>query len=74
MVTLTAPATAAPKQLHQRSPTAGPAPTVRGPRRCSPVRDLNQALHDAVDGQSWTVASPGGKHSLAVGISAREVT
>jgi glutamate synthase domain-containing protein 3 len=36
----------------------------------SPVRDLNQALHNASDGQSWTVTSPGGKHSLAVGIDA----
>jgi glutamate synthase domain-containing protein 3 len=36
----------------------------------SPVRELNQALHDAIDGQSWTVTSPGGKHSLAVGINA----
>ena len=36
----------------------------------SPVRSLNQALHDAVDGQSWTVTNPGGKHSLAVGIDA----
>lgn len=36
----------------------------------SPVRGLNQALHDAVDGQSWTVENPGGKHSLAVGINA----
>jgi glutamate synthase domain-containing protein 3 len=36
----------------------------------SPVRELNQALHDAVDGQSWTVTSPGGKHSIAVGIDA----
>jgi glutamate synthase domain-containing protein 3 len=37
----------------------------------SPVRDLNQALHNATDGQSWTVENPGGKHSLAVGINAR---
>ena len=36
----------------------------------SPVRDLNQALHEAFDGQSWTVENPGGKHSLAVGIDA----
>jgi glutamate synthase domain-containing protein 3 len=39
----------------------------------SPVRDLNRALHDAADGQSWSVENPGGKHSLAVGINA-EVT
>lgn len=36
----------------------------------SPVRNLNQALHEAAGGQSWTVKSPGGKHSLAVGINA----
>jgi glutamate synthase domain-containing protein 3 len=35
----------------------------------SPVRNLNQALHNAVDGQSWTVLNPEGKHSLAVGIT-----
>ncbi|MFC9354507.1 protein glxC [Arthrobacter sp. NPDC057013] len=35
-----------------------------------PVRGLNQALHDAVDGQSWTVENPGGKHGLGVGINA----
>jgi glutamate synthase domain-containing protein 3 len=33
------------------------------------VRDLNQALHDSVGGASWTVTKPGGKHSLAVGIT-----
>lgn len=36
----------------------------------SSVRGLNQALHEATDGQSWTVSNPGGKHSLAVGINA----
>jgi methylamine---glutamate N-methyltransferase subunit B len=34
------------------------------------VRELNQSIHAAVDGQSWTVKNPGGKHSIAVGIDA----
>ncbi len=34
------------------------------------VRALNQAIHEAVDGQSWIVTSPGGKHSIAAGINA----
>ncbi len=62
MVTLTATATA------EHPVTSPPTPTVVD-LADSPVRDLNQALHDAVDGQSWTVANPGGKHSLAVGIT-----
>ncbi|MBT8160708.1 MULTISPECIES: protein glxC [Arthrobacter] len=36
----------------------------------STVRELNQSLHSAADGQSWTIENPGGKHSLAVGIDA----
>ncbi|MGN8129972.1 protein glxC [Paenarthrobacter sp. 22069] len=60
MVTLTAPETIT-------SDIAAPAVVdLSG----APVRDLNQALHNAVDGQAWTVTNPGGKHSLAVGISA----
>ncbi|NKX54453.1 GltB/FmdC/FwdC-like GXGXG domain-containing protein [Arthrobacter mobilis] len=34
------------------------------------VRTLNRAIHQASDGQSFTVDNPGGKHSLAVGINA----
>src|SRR4051812_12476829 len=60
MVTLTAPETIAP--------AAEAAATVMDLAE-SPVRELNQALHDAVDGKSWTVTNPGGKHSLAVGIT-----
>lgn len=36
----------------------------------SSVRDLNQLLHDAVDGTVWTVESPVGSHNIAVGITA----
>lgn len=62
MVTLTATAT-------DERPITSPAGATAVDLAVSPVRDLNQALHDAVDGQSWTVANPGGKHSLAVGIT-----
>ncbi len=62
MVTLTATAT-------DERPTTSLAGTTVIDLADTPVRDLNQALHDAVDGQSWTVANPGGKHSLAVGIT-----
>lgn len=61
MVTLTAP----------EAPTLGAVTeTTTVDLAGSPVRELNQALHNAVDGQSWTVTSPEGKHSLAVGINA----
>jgi glutamate synthase domain-containing protein 3 len=63
MVTLTAPETLA-------SPVAAAPETTVVDLAGVPVRGLNQALHNAVDGQSWTVANPGGKHSLAVGINA----
>ncbi|HEX5730642.1 protein glxC [Microbacterium sp.] len=36
----------------------------------STVRELNQLLHDAEDGTSWTVDSPMGSHNIAVGITA----
>ncbi|QDG62109.1 protein glxC [Pseudarthrobacter sp. NIBRBAC000502771] len=62
MVTLTAP------ESLETAVTAE-APTVVD-LSGSPVRSLNQALHNAADGQSWTVTNPGGKHSLAVGIDA----
>jgi glutamate synthase domain-containing protein 3 len=62
MVTLTAPETLEPAATAE-------APTVVD-LADAPVRSLNQDLHHAVDGQSWTVANPGGKHSLAVGITA----
>jgi glutamate synthase domain-containing protein 3 len=35
------------------------------------VRELNKALHAAVDGRSYVVEHPGGKHSVAVGVNAR---
>jgi glutamate synthase domain-containing protein 3 len=63
MVTLTAPETFAPTA----APDAG---QVVVDLAISSVRELNQAIHDAEDGQSWTVTNPGGKHSLAVGIDA----
>ena len=69
MVTLTAPETsteAAEAVVSTEEGTGSFSVDLAG----SPVRDLNQALHNAVDGQSWTVTSPGGKHSLAVGINA----
>ncbi|MDQ0799537.1 protein glxC [Arthrobacter sp. SLBN-112] len=59
MVTLTAPEALAP--------AATPAVLDLAD---APVRELNQSLHNAVDGQSWTVTNPEGKHSLAVGINA----
>ncbi len=62
MVTLTAPETSSTQTAER--------PTTVVDLAGSPVRGLNQALHDAVDGLSWTVSSPGGKHSLAVGINA----
>ena len=65
MVTLTAPestATTAPEAREPEATTVDLAATS--------VRELNQAVHNAVGGQSWAVASPGGKHSLAVGIDA----
>jgi len=34
------------------------------------VRELNRRLHEAVDPQRVTVANPGGRHSIAVGIDA----
>src|SRR5690349_19023502 len=64
MVTLTAPETQAP------APAQGAANAFSVDLADSPVRDLNQTLHNATDGQSWTVENPGGKHSLAVGINA----
>lgn len=62
MVTLTAP--------HTNSPAAEAQETTLVDLADSPVRALNQELHTAADGQSWTVTNPGGKHSLAVGINA----
>jgi glutamate synthase domain-containing protein 3 len=62
MVTLTAPDT--------DSPTASTQESAIVDLSDSPVRALNQALHEATDGESWTVTNPGGKHSLAVGINA----
>ena len=61
MVTLTAPES-----------TANTAPEARVPESTTvdlavtSVRELNQAIHNAADGQAWTVTNPGGKHSLAV--------
>ena len=69
MVTLTAPETAPHEAAAPAASDGGAAPTVVD-LADAPVRSLNQALHDAVDGQSWTITSPGGKHSLAVGINA----
>lgn len=66
MVTLTLPDTAAPAA----GTSAEAVGTSTVDLAAAPVRELNQALHDAVDGSSWTVTSPGGKHSLAVGITA----
>ncbi|GAA2549486.1 glutamate synthase domain-containing protein 3 [Neomicrococcus aestuarii] len=65
MVTLTSPESQIPSAAPQVSanPVAFVVDLID-----SPVRDLNQALHDAEDGQAWTVINPGGKHSLAVGI------
>ncbi|WP_415853332.1 protein glxC [Sinomonas sp. G460-2] len=34
------------------------------------VRDLNQVLHHAADGEAFAVDHPGGKHSIAVGVNA----
>src|SRR5688500_5081795 len=66
MVTLTAPETF--------SPTAGTAAAAAAPTvldlAARPVRELNQAIHNAANGVSWAVINPGGKHSLAVGIDA----
>jgi methylamine---glutamate N-methyltransferase subunit B len=62
MVTLTAPTTDSPTTATQGAFSVDLAD--------SPVRDLNRALHNAVDGQAWTVTNPGGKHSLAVGVDA----
>lgn len=65
MVTLTAPES-----------TANTAPEARVPESTTvdlavtSVRELNQAIHNAAEGQAWTVTNPGGKHSLAVGIDA----
>ncbi|MFC8680125.1 protein glxC [Microbacterium ureisolvens] len=36
----------------------------------SSVRQLNQLLHDAVDGDAFVVESPVGSHNIAVGITA----
>src|SRR6476620_3305123 len=66
MVTLTAPQTHAPAAAQ---PTTT-ADAFSVDLADSPVRNLNQALHNAAGGQSWTVTNPGGKHSLAVGINA----
>ena len=66
MVTLTAPETSTTETAGTEESPDSFSVDLAG----SPVRDLNQALHNAVDGQSWTVTSPGGKHSLAVGINA----
>ncbi|MER7797306.1 protein glxC [Microbacterium sp. NPDC096154] len=38
----------------------------------SPVRDLNQRLHEAQDGSAWIVEHPAGQHNIAVGID-REI-
>ncbi len=66
MVTLTAPETLTPAAAQQIAVVDSFSVDLSD----SPVRDLNQALHNAIDGQVWTVANPGGKHSLAVGIDA----
>jgi glutamate synthase domain-containing protein 3 len=66
MVTLTAPEAPAFGTLAETTLAETATVDLAG----SPVRELNQALHNAVDGQSWTVTSPEGKHSLAVGINA----
>lgn len=67
MVTLTGPDVVAPAaDTTMESEIPGPAVVDLA---TAPVRELNQALHDAVDGQSWRVTAPGGKHSLAVGIT-----
>ena len=67
MVTLTAPETHAPTAP---APEGAAADSFSVDLAGSPVRNLNQALHEATDGQSWTVTNPGGKHSIAVGINA----
>lgn len=64
MVTLTAPAPS--ENATSRTDSGATVVDLAG----SPVRELNQALHGASDGQAWTVANPGGKHSIAVGIDA----
>jgi glutamate synthase domain-containing protein 3 len=70
MVTLTAPETSTDTNAEAAQPAAS-TDSFSVDLAGSPVRELNQALHNAVDGQSWTVANPEGKHSLAVGIDAR---
>ncbi|MHA7144723.1 GltB/FmdC/FwdC-like GXGXG domain-containing protein [Arthrobacter sp. TmT3-37] len=72
MVTLTVPDAAAPgSDISTGTDEGGDAAgTITIDLDLAAVRELNQTLHDAVDGQSWTVTSPGGKHSLAVGIDA----
>ncbi|MEO5320828.1 protein glxC [Arthrobacter sp. CC3] len=70
MVTLTAPETSTDTNA-EAAQHAASTDSFSVDLAGSPVRELNQALHNAVDGQSWTVANPEGKHSLAVGIDAR---
>jgi methylamine---glutamate N-methyltransferase subunit B len=65
MVTLTAPETTDILTAGTKSPCVTTVDLAG-----SSVRELNQELHNAADGQSWTVTNPGGKHSLAVGINA----
>lgn len=65
MVTLTAP-----ENIATDVPAADGPATTRVDLDASTVRELNQGIHDAVDGQAWTVTNAGGKHSLAVGITA----
>ena len=67
MVTLTAPEAPA---RGTTSETGATEETTTVDLAGSAVRELNQAIHNAVDGQAWTVTNPGGKHSLAVGIDA----
>ncbi|HWH26849.1 MAG TPA: protein glxC [Pseudolysinimonas sp.] len=56
--------------------TTPAAPSTATPTRVdlatSTVRELNQQLHDAVDGTSWVIDSPQGQHNIAVGID-REI-
>ncbi len=65
MVTLTAP-----ESMASTAPEARVPETTTVDLAVTSVRELNQAIHNAADGQAWTVTSPGGKHSLAVGIDA----
>ncbi|PTT70087.1 protein glxC [Arthrobacter sp. HMWF013] len=69
MVTLTAPETSS-QETSTAASTGSTQETFVVDLAGSPVRAFNQALHNAVDGQSWTVTNPEGKHSLAVGINA----